>query len=146
MISDSDPDTGVIIAKKETKAKRDKKEDESDIHIKRRANLERYTFYSVTISSGRVSASSSPPPSDTAAEVNASFLSLSLPNMTHCVVRPVTRTSARGTRIVCPDFEMRMTLLDSFSSTVRVNAPIIAPVFSVVAPTLIPDPPLPCSR
>ena len=100
MILDSDPDTGVITAKNETQAKSDKQEDESNIRIKIIASPEKYIPYKVTISSGRISASSSPPPRDTAADVNASFLSLSFPKMTHCVVRPVTRTSARGTRIV----------------------------------------------
>jgi hypothetical protein len=34
----------------------------------------------------------------------------------------------------------------SFSDSLSVNAPITAPVFSVVAPTFTPDPPLDCSR
>lgn len=66
--------------------------------------------------------------------------------MTHCVVRPVTRTDSSGTRTVCPDFDIRITLFSFFSLSVRVNAPITVPVFCVVAHTLIPDPPLPCSR
>lgn len=66
--------------------------------------------------------------------------------MTHWVARPVTRTSASGTRIVCQSFEMRITDPFFFCSSVRVNAPITCPVFSVIAPTFTPLQPRHCSR
>ena len=81
----------------------------------------------------------------TAADVNASSESLSFARITHCVVRHVIRTSARGTLMVCPDFDMSMTLLFTFSSSVSVNAQMTSPVFSVVAHTFTPEPPRPCS-
>ena len=77
--------------------------------------------------------------------INASSESLSFAKVTPCVFRPVILISARGRRTVCPLRDMRITLFVSFSSSERVNAPIIFPVFAVVVPTLIPDPPRHCS-
>lgn len=110
--------------------------------ITERSMIVLYSYYTTTV----FSSSSSSDRTTTVAEVKASPLSFSFARITHCVVRPVVRTLASGTRTVCPDFEIKITLLVFFSSSVRVNAPMIAPVFSVVAPTLIHEPHLHCSR
>ncbi len=107
-----------------------------------------FNMYLYTLSPETTSSTSSSPSllSTTVALVNASFGFFSLARITHWVVRPVMRISARGTLTVCPSFEISITDHSFFCSGVSVNAPMTCPVFSVVAPTFTPDQPLHCSR